>query len=171
MRASLKELLEKLGVRHVLSAYETQPWLFYDADKKATVSAEVRMGPGAEDLEAEIQVLQDEEDEEGEGSGQREQIMLMRAKPTAQGQWTPQTLTIKNKSYVNEIYDWESKGCAFFKACIQALQMNQMPDFEELIKRELPDDFGGGGGRGRIGRKSPKIKPAQLLGMKKPGGM
>lgn len=166
MRIALQELLEKLGVRHILSPYETQPWFFYEEDKGLTCSAEVRMGPGSADLDAEIQVLKDEDS--GEDGG-REQIMIMRAKPTLQGLWAPQSLTVKGKEYTNEIHDWEGRGCSFFKACIQAMQMNQMPDFDELIKRELPDDdWGGGGSRGKIGRKAPKIKPAQLLGMKKP---
>lgn len=170
MRIALKELLEKFGVRHVLSPYETQPWFFYDEAKGQTCSAEVRMGPGAADLEAEIQLLKDEDiDESSAGFGGREQIMIMRIKPTLQGLWAPESLFVKGKEYTNEIHDWEGKGCSFFRACIQAMQMNQMPDFDELIKREFPDDdWGGGGSRGKIGRKAPKIKPAQLLGMKRP---
>ena len=181
---TLEKLLEKLGVDHVLSPYETQPWFHYDTEKEITCSAEVRMGPGGEDVEVEVQFLQDEketgESEEDKGeegkanegdqsSGGREQIMHMRALPVAVDQWSPTTLCIKGKNYVNEIYNWEEKGCNFFRACIEAVSMGVLPDIDALVKKELNDDDGsrGGGRKGKIGRKSPTIKPGQLLGMKK----
>ncbi len=188
MRLALDKLLEKLGVDHVLSPYETQPWVHYDTEKGITCSAEVRMGPGSEDVEAEIQFLHDDkEDEEdgdsedggkegGDGEGEsktriidgREQIMRMRALPVAGDQWSPVFLTVKGENYVNEIHDWEEKGCNFFRACIEAVSMGVLPDIDELIEKELDDDGGWGGGRkGKIGRKSPNVKPGQLLGMKK----
>jgi hypothetical protein len=48
--------------------------------------------------------------------------------------------------------------------------MGELPDIDALISQHLVDDsLYGGGGRGRVGRKSPKVKPGQLLGMgKKP---
>lgn len=47
--------------------------------------------------------------------------------------------------------------------------MNEIPDIDMLIEDKMKDDsFGGGGRRGKIGRKSPKVKPAALMGMKKP---
>lgn len=181
MRVELKELLEKLGVMHELSAYETHPWVLYNEDQGITCSAEVRMGPGADDLEAEIQYLYDEEQEEektteDENGGEdtieiikftRKQVLYMRALPKIQGQWTPVDLRVNNKNYVNEIYDWEGKGCEFFRACIEAIQMGELPNIEELMKKELKDDTKGSGKRGRIGRKSPIAKPGQLMGMKK----
>ena len=60
MCLELKKFLEKLGVNHVLSPYETQPWFHYDASRGLTCSAEVRMGPSGDDIEAEIQFLYDE---------------------------------------------------------------------------------------------------------------
>jgi hypothetical protein len=193
MRVELKKLLEKLGVNHVLSPYETQPWVVYDSEKGITCSAEVRMGPGGDDIEAEIQFLYDEGVEipvetktdttTGETSTETKtgstgnggqtsaggpvQIMAMRALPT-ENLWTPKELRVKGENFVNKVHDWEEKCCNFFRACIEALQMNVLPNIEELIEKELDDDDGWGGGkRGRIGRKAPKIKPAQLLGMKK----
>ncbi|MGQ0526816.1 MAG: hypothetical protein ACT4OY_02110 [Alphaproteobacteria bacterium] len=172
MRVELKKLLEQLGVGHVLSPYETHPWLHYDEAQGMTCSAEVRMGPGGDDIEAEIQMLKDSGDE-GEGAasgggGGRQQIMLMRACPALSKEWSPVDLKIKGENFVNKMHDWEGKGCNFFRACIQAIQMGQMPNIDELIEKELDDDGGmGGGRRGKIGRKSPKIKPAQLLGLKK----
>jgi hypothetical protein len=170
MRVPLNKLLEKLGVGRVLMPYETQPWFLYDEGKGITCSAEVRMGPGAEDAEAEIQFLKDETEGEGGGGGDtsRQQIMRMRAVPVSEKEWSPKELWVKGEDYVNKIHNWEEKGCEFFRACIEAIQMGVLPEIDELIERELPDDDGfGGGRRGKIGRKSPKIKPAQLLGMKK----
>lgn len=208
MRVDLKKLMEKLGVPHVLSPYETCPWYHYDAEKGVTCSAEVRMGPSGDDIEAEIQLVYDEgkepppdikpapstsarsnritaaemldekpiekKEEEGKGgnqggqvSGGPRQIMRMRATP-ADGFWTPRDLLVKGENFVNKIHNWEEKCCDFFRSCIQALQMGQIPNIDELIAKELNDDddmFGGK--RGRIGRKAPKIKPAALLGMKK----
>ncbi len=176
MRIGLDKLLEKLGVSRVLSPYETQPWVYYDAEKGITCSAEVRMGPNREDVEAEIQFLKDEDGGDGDegsdgtqsGSGGRQQIMHMRATPLNDGQWSPVSLRVKGKDYVGEIYDWEGKGCNFFRACIEAVSMSVLPDVDALIEKELNDDESWGGGkRGKIGRKSPSIKPGALLGMKK----
>lgn len=177
MRVALKTLLEKLGVGHLLSAYESQPWFLYDADRGITCSAEVRMGPGSEDLEAEIQFMYDEGKipvpAEGDTTAQKVhgpdipvQIMRMRAVPT-DNDWTPKELFVKGVDYNNKIYNWEEKGCNFFRACIGAIQMNLIPDVDDLITKELADDEDISGSSGRIGRKAPKIKPAQLLGMKK----
>jgi hypothetical protein len=187
MRVDLKKLLETLGVGHVLSPYETYPWFFYDSVKGITCSAEVRMGPGGDDVEAEIQFLYDEGRQEETtgtadtgaadgtatgsggamgGTGGPVQIMRMRAIPT-DGVWSPKELRVKGQDYVNKIFNWEEKGCNFFRACIEALQMSELPKIDELIDKELDDDGGFGGKSGRIGRKAPKIKPAQLLGLKK----
>ena len=188
MRLELIKLLEKLGVSRVLSPYETQPWVVYDEVKGLTCSAEVRMGPDAEDLEAEIQLLKDEDaphdetetsgdseedSEDGGGSsvlmpGGRQQVLWMRCEPILD-QWTVKLLRIKDKDYVNEFHDWEGKGCEFFLSCVEAMQMGEIPDIDVLIEDKMKDtDSWGGGRRGRVGRKSPKIKPASLLGMKKP---
>ncbi|MGB4108130.1 MAG: hypothetical protein WBK55_10110 [Alphaproteobacteria bacterium] len=165
MRYELKNLMEKLGVNRVLSPYETQPWLHYDTARGIACSAEVRMGPDSEDIEAEIQMLKDAPGEDGKTT---EQIMLMKILPGGDKLWMPTDLRVRSESYVNKIYDWEGKGCNFFRACIQAIQMSDLPDIDALIEQELGDDDDWGGGkRGKIGRKAPKIKPAQLLGIKR----
>ncbi len=171
--------MEKLGVNRELSPYETHPWYHYDAEKGITCSAEVRMGPGGSDVEAEIQFLtdpnDDDEAEDGDeetsaGSG-TEQIMLLRIEPVMDGKWSPKLLRVKGEDYVNKMHNWEEKGCDFFRACIESIQMGELPVIDELIEKKLSDDSGSGGGSsGRIGRKSPKVKPGALLGMKKPGG-
>lgn len=61
MRVEYSELMELLGVGHILSAYETRPWFLHDSEKNIMCSAEVRIGPGTYDVEAEIQFLYDED--------------------------------------------------------------------------------------------------------------
>ena len=214
MRVELKKLMETLGVGHVLSPYETFPWVHYDSVKGVTCSAEVRMGPAGDEVEAEVQLVYDEDkapepalptvtapppskyasddvygdsssssssSSTGTGSssgggtggllfpGGPYQIMRMRAIPT-EGMWEPKELRVKGDDYKNKFHNWEEKSCNFFRACVEAMQMNVMPNIEELLDKELSDDDDWGGGkRGRIGRKAPKIKPAQLMGLNKRG--
>ena len=165
MRTPLKDLLQKLGVNRVLSAYETNPWMHYDEDQGITCSAEVRMGPSCTDLEAEIQFLYD--DPEAAHKSNPQQIMVMRAVPTMGDLWAPKTMHVQGNHLSETLGGWEEKGCNFFLACVQALQMGELPNIEELVKKELPDDDDAKGGRGRIGRKSPKVNSSALLGMKK----
>lgn len=193
MRIALDKFLEKLSVGHVLSPYETQPWVYYDEEKGITASAEVRMGPAGEDIEAEIQFLYDEipdaaalaplplnEDGTAPSPSQhpyggmmahgRQQVLWMRAEPV-QNEWGPKFLRIKGEDFVNAFHNWEEKGCAFFTACVQSIMMNELPDIDLLLDKHMQEDDAWGSGRsGRVGRKSPKIKPGALLGMKKPGG-
>ncbi len=165
MRVTLKELLQNYGVRKLLSAYETNPWLMYDENKEITCSAEVRMGPNLSDLEAEIQFLYD--DPEKAAKTNPEQILIMRALPLPDGRWSPKSLFIKGENYHDKIGGWDEKGCKFFLACIQSIQMNELPDVDALIEKELSEDKGGSGRRGRIGRKSPQINSSAVMGMKK----
>lgn len=171
MREPLDKLLQKLAVNHTLSPYETCPWFFYDEQRGISCSAEVRMGPGGDDIEAEIQFIQDESNENdnaGEDSaGGPQQILWMRAQPAGDGKWSPKALRIKDHDYVNEFHGWEEKGCDFFRSCVESINMGELPDIDTLIETNMQDESSGGGGRGRVGRKSPKVKPGQLMGMKR----
>ena len=165
MKVTWKKLLETLGVNRELGAYETHPWMHYDDEKGITASAEVRAGAGLQNAEAEIQFLYDDPEEHQKTNP--EQIMLMRMAPKG-SEWSPNFLLVKGDDYVNKIGGWDEKGCNFFRACIQDMQMGKLPDIDELIKKHLPDDDGDGRrGRGKIGRKSPKASTNALLGMKK----
>jgi len=214
MRIPLQKLSEQLGLERALHPYETQPWVHYDEDLGITCSAEVRMGPSGEELEAEIQFLYDnpeDHNEEGEGEGDgnggapppvarpgtsfsdsldraeedakmqrlmpktkppriidgREQVMIARMSPVVDALWGMDYLTIRGEDFINKIHNWEEQGCEFFNSCIAALQMGELPDIEDLVEDKFKDDKWGGGKSGRVGRKSPKIKPGQLMGMKK----
>ena len=172
MRVEYKELMEKLGVGHELSPYETRPWFVYDSDQGLTCSAEVRVGPGAEDVELEIQFLYDQPDDQyaDESSfGGPEQIMMMRFLPSKDGIWVEKLMLVKGEDYANKIHDWGERGCEFFCNFIGALQMNEIPDVDEMIEKELTDRQGGRGGRrGRVGKKGFKMdqKPVPMMGTK-----
>lgn len=168
MRKSLQEMMDALGVGYVLGPYETFPWSVYDEERGQTCSAEVRMDHEGLELECEVQLLHDTPPED---KGPLEQIMWMQALPHQQNQkWSVQQLRIKGEDFANDTYNWEEKGCNLFRAIVQAIQLDEIPDFDRLIDEEMRskerfgDQVGSGGG------KSPKIKPAQLMDMKKGQG-
>ncbi len=163
MRVPLKELLEKLAVGYVLSAYETCPWSVYDAEKGLTCSAEVRMNNDGNEIEAELQLMYDEAPA---GKLPVEQVFWMYCKPLVAAQWGPTALKIKGKNSVDSVYNWEEKGCNFFAACIQELKMDKVPDIDELLEREITNNEKYAGSRQGGGSKAPKIKPQALLGLK-----
>lgn len=167
MQVSLKDLMDKMGVGRELGPYETQPWSCYDGDKGITCSAEVRMGPDGNEIEAEAQMMYDTPPE---GKAPMEQVCHIHALPAKDGQWGVTALRIRGEPFGEGIYDWESKCCDFFSALVQNLIMDEIPDIDELIddafhnNESFHDQDGGGGG------KSPKIRPSQLLDIKKGKG-
>jgi hypothetical protein len=85
------------------------------------------------------------------------------------GHWTVLDLKIRGAPLEEEVYNWQEKCCNFFRAAVQEVAMNIIPDFDALIARELTkektgDQSGGGGG------KKPKVRGQQLLGIRKGGG-
>jgi hypothetical protein len=168
MQVLYKELMDALGVGYELSPYETRPWYLYDEAKGIECNAEVRVGPGAEDVEAEIQfIYEDRDPEDGEDRPKGlEQIMLLKVLPLRDKLWTARFFLVKGQIYHGKIYDWEKRACQFFLNCIQDIQMGELPDIEELIEGDLTDAKGRGG-RGKIGKKAPKVNPSALMGMKR----
>lgn len=172
MRVEYAELMEHLGTGHVLSPYETRPWFHYDAEQGITCSAEVRIGPGADDVEAEIQYLYDEEDgryEDESSFAGPEQIMHMRFLPSKEQIWSGTHMVVKGEDYKNQIHNWDERGCEFFTACIGALQMGELPDIDELIEEILTDRdrYGGRGRKGKVGKKGFKVQQKPVsFGMK-----
>lgn len=163
MRADLKELMDSLGVGYVLSRYGTCPWSVYDASKGITASAEVRMNNEGDEVEAEIQFLYDVPEP---GKPPVEQKVWMFCKPVANGKWSPTAIRVKDKDGITDIYEWETKACNFFRACVQEIKMNNVPDIDDIFEREMNGDERFRGARQGGGSKAPKIKPQALLGMK-----
>jgi hypothetical protein len=166
MRLTLHELMEKLGVDRELSPYETFPWSASDPDGR-TCSAEVRMNPDGDEVEAEIQMLLDDPEP---GKSPVEQVLWLKATPHVQTKWAVGQLRIRAENWENKVYNWEEKCCNFFRAVAAALALGNIPDIDELIEREMRAKERFGDQRGGGAGKSPKIRPAQLLDMKKGQG-
>jgi hypothetical protein len=164
-RVELKELLDKMGVGYVLGPYETCPWSAYDSGKGVTCSAEVRMAGDGAEIDAEIQLMYDTPPA---GKPPMEQVCVMSCRPDKENKWTVETLRINGEPFGADIYNWQEKSCNFVHAVARALMLGEVPDMEELIREEFrkgerfADQQGGGG-------KSPKIKPAALMDIKKGG--
>lgn len=168
MRTTLEDLMDKLGVGHVLAPYETCPWSIYDEESGVTCSAEVHMGPGGEDVEASIQMMIDEPPED---MPPMQQICIIKAAPATEDQWEVKQALLHGEPIDEEIYNREEKACNFFRAVANELMAGKVPDIEELIEQEIHKRERYHGGRGGGGGKSPKAKAGQFLGMKKGGGM
>jgi hypothetical protein len=169
MRTSLKDLLTKLEVASALGPYETFPWSVEEPSGDSSYSAEVRMGMDLDEIEAEIQILRSLPPK---GKLPLEQVLYLRAAPVSgDGTWTLTALRIQGiDQSVTGVYAWEEKGCAFFAACVRVMRMGQVPDFDDIFEREFKSNERYGDSRGGGGGKSPKIKPGQLLDMKKGKG-
>lgn len=171
MRASLPDLLYSLGVNHVMTSYETFPWSCTDSTSGQTCSAEVRMGPDGQDIEAEIQIVFDNPPE---GSPAIMQWLWLRATPHSNSQpqenWSVTHLRIKNEDWNNKVYDWETKSIGLFRAVIISIDRGLIPDFDDLVEKEMRAKERFGDQRGGGAGKSPKIRAAQLLDMKKGQG-
>lgn len=163
MRATLPELMEKLGVGYSLSPYETCPWAASDLMTGATFSGEVRMSPDGNEIECELQLLS-ENPEPGKSSV--EHLMWMQIMPFVQGSWSVKNLRVKNEIWNGKVHNWEEKACNLFRACVSELALGNVPDFDELIDREFLTKERYGDQRGGGAGKSPKIRPGQLLNMK-----
>jgi len=162
MRVSFRELMDKLGVGHVLHAYETQPWLHYDSDEGITASAEVRLNGDGDEVEAEIQFMYDTPPP---GKPPVEQIAWMRIRPVIRekGLFCTTDLWIRRENWASKVYDWEIKSCNFFRACVREIKTERLPDIDMILSRELGSREVWGGAAGEGSNKSPKIKTNQLM--------
>lgn len=165
MRDSLKELMDRLGVGYELSPYETFPVSAMSGN--TTCSAEVRMNPDGNEIEAEIQILLEEPEP---GKKPVDQVLWMKATPHIQSKWSVMQLRIKGENWVGKVYNWEEKCCNFFRAVTSELTLGNLPDIDALLEREMKEKERFGDQRGGGSGKSPKIRPGQLLDMKKGQG-
>lgn len=166
MQLRIDELMDKLGVGRVLSPSDTQPWSFCDTAKGVTCMAEVRMGMDNDEVEAEAQLIYDTPPA---GKPPMEQICLIRAKPVSDGSWDSVLFRVRGEPYGQDKYNWQEKCCLFFSYLVQSLQMEEMPDVDKLLEEAFKGRDRGADQRGGGGGKSPKIKPAALMNVKKGG--
>lgn len=167
MRLILKELLERLGVGYILGGYQTHPWSHMDYDSGQTCSAEVRMGPDENEIEAEIQMMYDTPPE---GKMPLERLVNMVVRQQSDGKWEIKVFRIKNENKFDAFPGWQKKAVQLFRECTKKLATEEMPDFDDLLDDIFNEDKTRGGSTGQGGGKAPKIKPAQIMDMKKGAG-
>lgn len=167
MRVTLAELMNELGVGYEMGPYETMPWSHYDADTGITCSAEIRMGAASDEIEGEIQMMFETP---SEGQPPFENTCYLMASPKSDSMWDIDTFLIRGEKYEEEAYDHSKKAARFFAAVVRDLMAGEIPDIDELLDVAFRKDeqFAGRGGGGS---KSPKLRGAQLMGMKKGGSM
>lgn len=163
MRATLEEVMENLGVGYTLSPYETCPWAASDLMTGQTFSAEVRMSPDGNEIECELQLMSENPEP---GKLPFETLMWMQLNPFVQDKWSVKNLRVRNEVWNGKVYGWEEKSCNLFRACVTELALGNVPDFDELLDREVTSRERFGDQRGGGAGKSPKIRPGQLLNMK-----
>lgn len=166
MRLGLNELLDRLGVTYLLKAYETCPWSSYDSFKGLTCNAEVRMGPEGDEIVAELQLIYETP---LPGRPSLEQLLWIRLTPHAQGAWATSHLRIRRENWENKVYKWEEKCLDLFRACVADVDLGNIPDFDALVEREMKAKERFGDQRGSGSGKAPKIRPAQILDLKRGG--
>lgn len=163
MKLTLLELIQKLGAAQVLSPYENMPWSVYEEKTGRTCSAEIRMNPDGNEIEAELQIIHDTPPA---GRHSLEQVLWLKGKPDGQSRWGVTELWLKRENAGGRVYNWEEKCCNFFRACVVELDQGRMPDVEGLLEKEFHDKERFGGTRGGGGGKSPKIRPEQVMKVK-----
>ena len=162
MKADYKQLMDKMGVGRMLHPYETQPWILYDETAGITCAAEVRCNFDTTEIEAEMQFMYDTPPE---GKAPLEQICLIRAQQQKRlnGDYTITDTWIRGESWVNKLYDWESKSCGFFRALLREVKAGKIPDVDAVLSKEMKggDFFSSGHGDGS--NRSQKINTGNLL--------
>jgi hypothetical protein len=162
MKLTLKEMCEKLGVERAMTAYDTQPWLVYDAEKGVTCMAEVRCNHDQTEIEAELQMMHDKPEPHQKAVEQMAFIHVEQQKRLS-GHYTVTSCHIKGEDRKGSLYDWETKSCNFFRMCVKELKNDKIPDIDKLIKQEMRDSGKYGSGQGDGSNKSPKINASQLM--------
>lgn len=162
MKMTFTEIMERIGVGRALQPYESNPWFHYDEAEGVTALAEVRVSGDGDEIEAELQFMYDTPPASG---APVEQVVWLKVKPQLrlQGLWATTDLWVKRENYASKIYNWEEKGCNFFRACVREIRAGRLPDIEMLISRELGSREVFGGGEGEGSNKSPSIKTNSLL--------
>ena len=97
-----------------------------------------------------------------------QQICVIRAR-VSNNFWDVVDLRVKGKPFPREVFNWQGKSCNFFRAVVQELAMNTMPDIERLLEQELHNNDRAGDQNGQGGGRKPKVRGAQLMGIRRGG--
>jgi len=168
MKVNYKDLMVRLGVGRPLAVYDTQPWIMYDAEKNITVEAEVRSNHDQSEIEAAISFMPDMPTQ---NALPVEQVCFITSQKQHDGQYTITQCTIRGESWAGKLYDWQTKSCNFFRACVRDIKADKIPDIDAHLQKEMSDSSRYGGKRGEGSSKSQKINPNQLLYDRKNSGM
>lgn len=162
MKVTYRDLLDRLGVARALKPYDTETWQYMDEEKGITADAAVRIDSTIQTLQAELQFIYDKPQPDKPMPVEIVCYLELEEIPGVAGKYTAKKFTLQGKLF-NKLYDWESKSCNFFRACVREIKAGRLPDIELLINRELGsrEVWGGGGGGGS--EKSPRINTQQLL--------
>lgn len=162
MAMALKKFMDRMGVMHILHAYETCPWAYYDEDDKITADAAVAMNADADELTAELMFIHDEPES---GKHPVEMLFAITLIPHKDEDWKLTTLKIRGEDKKSETYDVENNSCDVFRECKAAIARQEIPDFDAILRKEL--NKGGSGNRkgGGGGKRNPNIRPEQMPGM------
>ena len=166
MKATLRELMDNLGIDAQFGPYDSQMWMADNDDKGQTCTAQASMDAEGVELEVTINLMHQNPPE---GISSNEAIMYFHVKQDVNKKWVPDTCRIRKELYHAKIYDWQKKACDFFVAVTNALNRNDVPDIDELIERifKPSDNYSAGTASG--GSKKPMIRPEQLLDPTKRG--
>ena len=162
MKVNYKDLMSKLGVGRELHVYETQPWLVYNDEKGITVEAEVRCNHDQSEVEAEIQFMYETPPK---GKLPVEQICMIKVEQQKRlsNEYTVVEIIIRGESWKNKFYDWETKSCNFFRACVRDIKGGIIPDIDDILSKEMKESGRYGTNQGDGSNKSPKINTSNLL--------
>jgi len=162
MKIDYRELMNKLGVGRPLNVYETQPWLACDEDKGVTCEGEVRCNSDQTEIEAELQFMYENPEE---GRAPVEQVCIIRCEQQKRlnDKYTIVSTIIKGEEWKGKIYDWETKSCNFFRACVRDLKADKIPDIDAILSKEMQESGRYGKNQGDGSNKSPKINASQLM--------
>ena len=162
MKVDYKDLMTKLGVGRPMSTYDTQPWLTYDAVKNITCEAEVRTNHDLSQIECEIQLMPDTP---MAGKPPVDQICHIHIEKLVRldNLYTVTSCIIRGEEWKGKLYDWETKSCNFFRACVRDIKADKIPDIDDILSKEMKDSGVHGRSRGDGSNKSPKINASQLM--------
>ena len=160
MKATLRELLDLLGVEEDFGPYDSRMWSADDESAGATCTAQASMNAEGNEVEASVELVYLNP---APGTPAAQQIMFMHARQDMNKKWLPDILRVKGELQHGKIYDWEKKAGEFFITTTMQLARGTVPDFDELIERifKSSDGYASGGGGG--GSRKPVIRPEQLL--------
>jgi len=162
MKVNYSELMKKMGVGRDLNVYESQPWLAYDVEKNITCEAEVRCNHDKTVVEAEMQFMPDTP---MDGKPPVEQVCVIQAeqKKSLNDNYTIISCVIRGEEWAGRFYNWETKSCNFFRACVAEIRKDKVPDIDAILEKEMKEEGMYGRNQGDGSNKQPKINASQLM--------